>query len=281
LGIPHVWPYGYDCGPSRLRRLALPGKLGASHSMSRHRHSVFGSKQLATDSALEVLRSDAVWCGMDELFSEAGFRYWSYAAAPVLPSPVAHALRVTTYPREHVKQCIEHDLLSSCPGLSFAFRHTRPALFKTVRANTPTSRKFRAMLELNREHGVTRGIVIPLRDVFGMTGMIALEFEGTDEALLELWRGKREFLLTEITQRNEDILARHGRCFTRGALPDLPQRRRDVIKLLAQGLTTRDVADTLHISIDTINKHTAAIKHQLGTRTTAQTTALAARWGLI
>jgi DNA-binding CsgD family transcriptional regulator len=248
--------------------------------MSCHLH-IFGNKQPGSDSTLEVLRADAVWRGMDESLSEAGFRCWSYTAAPALPSPVAEALRVTTYPRGHVKQCIEHNLLSPCPGLSFAFRHTRPALFKTVRANTPTSRKFRAMLQLNREFAVTRGIVIPLHDVFGMTGMVALEFEGTDNALLELWREKRESLLTAITQYNENILARHGRCFTRNALPDLTPRQRDIIKLLAQGLATRDMADSLHISIDTINKHTAAIKRQLGTKTTAQTTALAARWGLI
>jgi DNA-binding CsgD family transcriptional regulator len=248
--------------------------------MSRHFH-VLGNKQPGTDSTLELLRADAVWRGVDESLSEAGFRCWSYTAAPVLPSPVADALRITTYPRGHVKQCIEHNLLSPCPGLSFAFRHAGPALFQTVRADTPMSRKLRAMLKLNREFGVTRGIVIPLRDVFGMTGMMALEFEGTDQALLELWRQKRELLLTAITQYNESILTRHGRCFTRNALLDLTPRQRDIIKLLAQGLTTRDMADSLHISIDTINKHTAAIKHQLGTRTTAQTTALATRWGLI
>jgi DNA-binding CsgD family transcriptional regulator len=248
--------------------------------MSLHLH-VFGSKQLSTDSTLEVLRADAVWRGMDESISEAGFRCWSYTAAPALRSPVADALRITTYPRGHVKQCIDHNLLSPCPGLSFAFRHMRPALFKTVRANTPMSRKLRAMLKLNREFGVTRGIVIPLRDVFGMTGMMALEFEGTDQALLELWGEKRESLLTAITKYNESILARHGRCFTRNALPDLTSRQREIIKLLAQGLTTGDMADSLHISIDTTNKHIAAIKHLLGTRTTAQTTALAARWGLI
>jgi DNA-binding CsgD family transcriptional regulator len=154
-------------------------------------------------------------------------------------------------------------------------------LFKTVRASTPMTRQFGALIHLNREFRVTRGVVVPLHEVFGFTGMVALEFAGSDRALLELWHDKREFLLQEIARYNDTILTRHPRCFTRDALPELTQRQREIVRLLAQGLDTQDLADSLHVSIDTINKHNAAIKRQLGTKTTAQTTALAARWGLI
>jgi DNA-binding CsgD family transcriptional regulator len=242
---------------------------------------VLSGRKSGLDPALESLRADKLWSSMEKLFSETGFRCWSYTAAPACPVPSVDSPRVTTYPRDHVRQCIEHNLLARCPGLMFAFRHTRPALFKTVRASTPMTRQFGALIRLNREFGVTRGVVVPLRDVFGFIGMVALEFAGSDRALLDLWHEKQEFLLQEIAQFNNSILTRHPRCFTRDALPALTQRQREIIRLLGEGLNTQDLADSLHVSIDTINKHNAAIKRQLGTKTSAQTTALAARWGLI
>jgi DNA-binding CsgD family transcriptional regulator len=246
-----------------------------------HSIHILGGRNSTFDSTLESLRADSLWHHLNEQISEAGFRYWSYTAAPTCPTLPTDSARVTTYPRGHVKECVDHHLLAHCPGLAFAFRQARPALFKAVRASTPMTRQFGALLKLNREFGVTRGVVVPLRGVFGFTGMVALEFEGTDSALLDLWHENRESLMRKIAYYNEHILTHHARCFTRDALPALSQRQRKTVRLLAQGLSTQDLADALHISIDTVNKHTAALKRRLGTKTTAQTTALAARWGLI
>jgi LuxR family maltose regulon positive regulatory protein len=52
-----------------------------------------------------------------------------------------------------------------------------------------------------------------------------------------------------------------------GALPEpLSARELDVLKLIAAGLTNREIADTLSISPETVKKHTGSIYGKLGVR---------------
>jgi DNA-binding CsgD family transcriptional regulator len=240
-----------------------------------------GTTRTGLTPELESMRADDLWRRLDDLVCRAGFSHWSYAAAPGCPTATAEAPRVTTYPAAHVKSCVDHGLLAPCPGLSFAFGAARPALFRTVRARTPMTRRLGALLRLNREFGVTRGIVVPLRDVFGFTGMLAVSFDGSDAGLENLWKDRHEALLAEVSVCHREALSRFPRHFTRNAVPSLTARQREILHLLAQGLSTQDIADSLHISVDTINKHSSAIKRHLGARTVGQATALAVRWGLI
>jgi DNA-binding NarL/FixJ family response regulator len=111
--------------------------------------------------------------------------------------------------------------------------------------------------------------------------MLAISFDGNDGQLDELWCKEGSFVAERARRLNDLILRRHSRCFMRDLLPDLTERQREIIRLLSCGLNTSELAESLQVSIDTINKHTATIKRRLGTRTTAQTTALAAQWGLL
>jgi DNA-binding NarL/FixJ family response regulator len=50
-------------------------------------------------------------------------------------------------------------------------------------------------------------------------------------------------------------------------LPEpLSVREREVLKLIAAGLTNREIADTLSISPETVKKHTGSIYGKLGVR---------------
>ncbi len=52
-----------------------------------------------------------------------------------------------------------------------------------------------------------------------------------------------------------------------GALPEpLSPRERDVLRLIAAGLTNREIAEALFVSPETIKKHTANIYGKLGVR---------------
>jgi len=66
------------------------------------------------------------------------------------------------------------------------------------------------------------------------------------------------------------------------ALPglDLPPRRRQVLQLLAEGLTSRQIAARLGLSKSTVNMHSAALRRQLGGTSRAHTVARAVQLGL-
>ena len=61
----------------------------------------------------------------------------------------------------------------------------------------------------------------------------------------------------------------------------LTPREREVLRLVAGGLTTTGVADRLCISEPTVQKHVSSIKRRLGATTRAEAIAIAARNGLL
>lgn len=63
--------------------------------------------------------------------------------------------------------------------------------------------------------------------------------------------------------------------------PKLSKRERDVLKLLADGMATKEVAFALSISCKTVGFHRGNIKNKLGLRSTAQLTRYAVAQGLV
>jgi DNA-binding NarL/FixJ family response regulator len=51
---------------------------------------------------------------------------------------------------------------------------------------------------------------------------------------------------------------------------NLSKRQRQVLKLLSEGLSIKQIADKLKVSVRMVNLHLAAIKTKLGTKTNAQ-----------
>lgn len=53
---------------------------------------------------------------------------------------------------------------------------------------------------------------------------------------------------------------------TRAGKPELSTREREVLLLLRTGATNREIAETLHVSAETVKKHAAAVYRKLGVR---------------
>ena len=51
---------------------------------------------------------------------------------------------------------------------------------------------------------------------------------------------------------------------------NLSKRQRQVLKLLSEGLSNKQIAERLNVSMRMVNLHLAAIKSKLGTKTNAQ-----------
>jgi DNA-binding NarL/FixJ family response regulator len=77
-----------------------------------------------------------------------------------------------------------------------------------------------------------------------------------------------------------DYLARRGRG---ERVPDslLTEREDQVLKLIAEGLTSKEIARTLTIALKTVENHRANILAKLGMRDRTQLTRYAIRAGLI
>lgn len=80
----------------------------------------------------------------------------------------------------------------------------------------------------------------------------------------------------------DEFLARIGRLIQRPpARANLTPREHDVLSLLVQGLTQREIADCLVISGKTVGTHTEHIFSKLGVRNRLQAAALAHRYRLV
>lgn len=62
---------------------------------------------------------------------------------------------------------------------------------------------------------------------------------------------------------------------------ELSGRERDVLRFLAEGLTSKEIGDTLGISVRTVENHRASIVRRTGLRSVAQLTLHAVRLGLV
>ena len=61
----------------------------------------------------------------------------------------------------------------------------------------------------------------------------------------------------------------------------LTSREREVLQLIAEGNSTREIAALLYISDKTVRSHRAALRDKLGTNSTARLTQYALQKGLI
>jgi len=65
-----------------------------------------------------------------------------------------------------------------------------------------------------------------------------------------------------------------------GFFPELSARERQVLQLVAEGKSTRNVAETLHVSVKTVETHRRQIMEKLNVRSVAELTKCAIREGL-
>ena len=62
---------------------------------------------------------------------------------------------------------------------------------------------------------------------------------------------------------------------------DLSDRERDVLRLLARGLSNADIARQLHLSEGTVRNYVSAVLAKLGVSDRAQAAIMALRYGLV
>ncbi len=77
------------------------------------------------------------------------------------------------------------------------------------------------------------------------------------------------------------VNAQHQPQAAEGMLAQLTGRQREVLQLVAEGRTLKEIASIIHVSVKTAEFHKYNLMQRLGLRTNAELTALAIKHGLI
>jgi ATP/maltotriose-dependent transcriptional regulator MalT len=89
-------------------------------------------------------------------------------------------------------------------------------------------------------------------------------------------RARAETMLVKLRKTNATLPAQ----LTGTPLGDLSRRELEVLDLVAEGLTNRDIAERLVLSEHTVNRHVANILRKLGLTSRTAAASLAGRYGL-
>lgn len=118
----------------------------------------------------------------------------------------------------------------------------------------------------------------------GAAGYILKE-SGHDElrAAIRTVISGRVYLSPEVSERVVSNMITTGPRAAPGTTPleSLTSREREVLKLVAQGLGNKEVANLLNLSIKTVEKHRANVMHKLGLKNVAMLTAYAISNGIL
>jgi two-component system nitrate/nitrite response regulator NarL len=124
------------------------------------------------------------------------------------------------------------------------------------------------MLTVSSAH---RDLVEAIR--FGATGYLTKDL--TPEALLRSVRGARDGDLPMPRKLAQDVVTTLARAVRppsgeQGVLPRLTDRETEVLRMISDGLTDREAAAALRISIRTVETHVSNVLHKLGVRSRSE-----------
>lgn len=97
------------------------------------------------------------------------------------------------------------------------------------------------------------------------------------EAIRQVLRGDI-YVSTLVSARILEIFTRGQSERKRSSIEQLSDREFEIFELIGTGLSSRRIADRLHLSAKTVDTHRASIKKKLNFQTTSELISYAARW---
>ena len=118
----------------------------------------------------------------------------------------------------------------------------------------------------------------------GATGYLVKQSAANDllAAIRETYKGNAFFspcISKRLLDQCREVLARGGTIVRKG--PRLTSREAEVLQLIAEGYANKQIADELHISIKTVEKHRQQVMHKLNIHEVASLTRYAVAQGII
>jgi DNA-binding NarL/FixJ family response regulator len=97
------------------------------------------------------------------------------------------------------------------------------------------------------------------------------------EAIRQVLRGDI-YVSNSVSARILEIFTRGQSERKRFSIEQLSNREFEIFELIGTGLSSRRIADRLHLSAKTVDTHRASIKKKLNFKTTSELISYAARW---
>lgn len=211
-----------------------------------------------------------------------GFGHWIYSAVDNQHETTStNVKRISSYPKGFIDDYNSYNFHQVDPSTPYWLSNNKPASYRKVRRSVKLSARQSQLMDLNREYKVNKGILIPLNNFLGFKAVMALSFDGSIEDLNTYIVDVESELFSMSSAFNRNILSRQKSDFLNHSNSILTRQQYRVIKLLAQGLLTKQIADYLDISANGVDKHIANIKRVLSAKTTAEAVVLAVQWELI
>lgn len=207
---------------------------------------------------------------------------------------IAQDERIT---REAVRAILAHDPFldviaeaGTGPGIHEMVQQHRPDLL-VLDLPSPIERGLEAIRQIRAHCPETRILVLAVHDsddvvhegiAAGAHGYCVMDADG-DELLLAVNRvldGKRYVGIfgpdAPPAGAGEKVFLNHPPPFQR-----LTRREREILKLVAEGFTNKQIAESLTISFKTVEKHRSNLMTKLGLHTAARLTAYAIERGIV
>lgn len=180
-----------------------------------------------------------------------------------------------SYTRNWLARYGAHRLHLIDPTVRYLLRTTRPFRWQAamVGLEGPAMRRAHAMMHDAARHGLEDGWSFPVGSRAGLLGVVSVggpcDYDWPDDVVSLLW-GTFSTLFVRATADAAPP-----------EMPSVPKREREVLILLAEGLTSRAIAERMSIAPNTVDWHIGQLNERLGARNRQHLMVLAMRMGLV
>lgn len=185
------------------------------------------------------------------------------------------------------KEISRVDILPAGSGFMRALRNTSAKLFMIDGMNLGATLLVDRLDRVRRVHPGAPILLLACDDretlrtalQHGVTGIVKADAESEQcmEALRQLEKG-RSWLPADLVG---ELVGARGNGNGRNASADLPARQRQVLELLANGMTVREIAEVLGIGVKTVETHRTRVMQQLGARSSHELLVMAVQGRLV
>jgi LuxR family transcriptional regulator, quorum-sensing system regulator BjaR1 len=205
------------------------------------------------------------------LLKKYGFEYHCVSFIATSTETLEDVLLSNRLPEEWLKLYIEKGYVHDDPGFRFAKTVVRPfRWFKESPYDPEQEPRAAEVVQRARDFGILDGFVIPVASTAGRMGQIW--FGGRT---LDLPEHQLPALHLMAIYAFDRILRLHGSPPRRPAR--LTPREREILTLVANGKSTWEIGEALHVSSRTVKEHIKHLCRRLGAVTRTQAVMIAVR----